>query len=843
MNSRWIVVCVFVVLIVTAIGIVPGKTVNAELDLTGSPGGLNSLAINPDFSTSSETLPTSNYVEADNVELIGHIGGATPAIAVQGSYAYVGEGPRLTILDISDPASPIVAGKTGALFKLALDVTVAGNYAYIADNGDFSGGIRIIDVSHPATPTEASYFEIMGHAYAVDVSGDYAYVAANDAGLAIVDVSNPEAPFEIGYYDLEDLALDVAVAGHYAYIVTYYDGLRIINISDPTAPTEVAFEPYGRASGVAVAGNYVYVADDRGLTIVDISDPDTPIAVQSHYVSNAERVAVAGNYAYVLGSNFHDVTGDFFYGIQVINIADPTVPVEAGYYETSGEPLGVAVAGDHAYVTDESGGLRIVSVTDPNMPTEVGRYEVSGYAYDVAIVGSHAYVTSRTGLHVINIANPAVPTEAGVGFFESFENPGGLMSLAVSGDYAYVTDYFAGLRIINLSNPITPIESGFFETTSPARDVVVSGDYAYIANDQDGLRVIDISNPTAPIEIGFFDTPGTAIGVAVSGDYAYVADDQAGLRIINISDPTTPIETGFIDTPKYAMDVAIAGNFAYVSDGLSLRIVNIANPAAPVEVGFYGGSLYTYFGISVIGDFAFVANTWMGLYVFNISNPEFPTLDGYYDTSGWASHVEVSGGYAYVADQKGGLAILRFTESQPHYSVSGQIVNQSGMPVSGVTVTISGSPSATTNAQGRYTINGVTTGTLTITPSKAGIVFSPASRTISVNGNTSGIDFRATSGGAVDLSAYALEVTQGIQDLNNSVRLVAGKRTFVRFYAESNGGLYATTATLTARKGTQEVTIKPTRIIADPVGPRANLNRGLLTQGFLFELPDGFRSG
>jgi hypothetical protein len=43
---------------------------------------------------------------AQNVELVGHIGGVTDAVFVQGNYAYIGEGPRLTILDISNPASP-----------------------------------------------------------------------------------------------------------------------------------------------------------------------------------------------------------------------------------------------------------------------------------------------------------------------------------------------------------------------------------------------------------------------------------------------------------------------------------------------------------------------------------------------------------------------------------------------------------------------------------------------------------------------------------------------------------------------------------------------------------------
>ena len=39
----------------------------------------------------------------------------------------------------------------------------------------------------------------------VDVAGDYAYVAAWEAGLRVVDVSVPSAPVERGFYDTPGL--------------------------------------------------------------------------------------------------------------------------------------------------------------------------------------------------------------------------------------------------------------------------------------------------------------------------------------------------------------------------------------------------------------------------------------------------------------------------------------------------------------------------------------------------------------------------------------------------------------------------------------------------------------
>ena len=93
-----------------------------------------------------------------------------------------------------------------------------------------------------------------------------------------------------------------------------------------------------------------------------------------------------------------------------------------------------------------------------------------------------------------------------------------------------------------------------------------------------------------------------------------------------------------------------------------------------------------------------------------------------------------------------------------------------------------------------------------------------------------------------DLIATAVEVTQGVQDLNNSVRLVANRRTFVRFHVRTASGNVVTTAILNARRGERSVTLVPLsdggviRAVSAP-------DRGVKDHAFLFELPNGFREG
>jgi len=119
---------------------------------------------------------------SQNVELIGQIGSVVNAVAVQGQYAYIGVGPQLIILDISNPAAPSEAGYYDTPGD-AWGVAVVGNYAYVADG---YGGLRIVDVSNPAAPTEAGFYDTVGEAKGVAVAGNYAYVADYDDGLVIL---------------------------------------------------------------------------------------------------------------------------------------------------------------------------------------------------------------------------------------------------------------------------------------------------------------------------------------------------------------------------------------------------------------------------------------------------------------------------------------------------------------------------------------------------------------------------------------------------------------------------------------------------------------------------------
>jgi len=88
--------------------------------------------------------------------------------------------------------------------------------------------------------------------------------------------------------------------------------------------------------------------------------------------------------------------------------------------------------------------LRVIDVTNPSAPVEVGFYDTAWLAYRVAVAGTKAYVAdANDGLRVIDVANPSAPTE--VGFYDT---PGTAEEAIVSGRYAYIADYDGGLDIV-----------------------------------------------------------------------------------------------------------------------------------------------------------------------------------------------------------------------------------------------------------------------------------------------------------------------------------------------------------------------------------------------------------
>ncbi len=617
----------------------------------------------------------SSVVDPPLLELVGQIGGETRAVAVEGDYAYFGVGPRLFVMNVSNPADPALVGQSAVLPGMIQAVAIAGDLAFLATG---ESGLRILDIGLPAGPHEIGFFDTFGITRDVAVAGNYAYLADGDAGLRIVDISNPMNPHEISAWDTPGMAQGVAVSGRYAYIADGYEGgLRIIDVAEPPYPLEVgSFTGWPRAYSVAVVENYAYVeAGFEGWHILDVRDPTNPQQVTragSPGVLIYSDIQVNGQIAYLPYFSIWGSRG----GLEVWDVSDPTAPKQIEVLHTPGQGAGVATARNTVFVANASRGLRILNAIDPANLSEVSAYDGPGYAWNVVVQDGYAHMTSSCGgnmLHIVDVRDPAYPKESG-----RFATPYEAWGIATIGNVDIVTSgtwskiYFGYLHMIDVSNPAAPSEiTQYFQIDQGVPwNLAIEGNYAYIVYRNGGLRIFDVSNLAAPQEISqaYFPT-GLRPDVVVTDRTVYLTGWDDGLQIVDVSDPAAPRLWGILDTPGEAQGVMVVGNYAYVADGSGgLRIIDIRHPTLPFEAGAFE-ALEEARGVWAGNGYAFVADYYSGLHMIDVHNPASPQRKSGFHTAGATQDVTVDGNYAYVTDGPGGLVVLRLLRDR----VEGQI--------------------------------------------------------------------------------------------------------------------------------------------------------------------------
>ena len=195
-----------------------GVAVSGSYAYVASQGLLGGQPTMPD--TSAGSFSVISLSSLGSPAIVGHIDNATlsgsyanalehvTSVAISGNYAYLTafDSDRLTVIDISNPASPTIVASLHDSVNLATpaDVAVSGDYAYVADQtGSSNTNLAVVDISNPLSPTVVGSVvpqsELSG-AYRVRVSGNFAYISASGtATVAAIDISDPTHPRVAGY--------------------------------------------------------------------------------------------------------------------------------------------------------------------------------------------------------------------------------------------------------------------------------------------------------------------------------------------------------------------------------------------------------------------------------------------------------------------------------------------------------------------------------------------------------------------------------------------------------------------------------------------------------------------
>ncbi|MEO0004862.1 MAG: T9SS type A sorting domain-containing protein [candidate division WOR-3 bacterium] len=502
------------------------------------------------------------------------------------------------VWDVTDPSAP----NRLARFNIpgaVLDIAVRDSLAYLTC-GD--SGLRIFDLADLSHPREISHCLLPHAARFITLDWPYCYISG-EFTMSIIDVGQPTNPHGVAACSTNYDPVRVRVLDSIAYLLCEHE-MFLIDVSEPAHPVVVGYYQDPGIDDIYdlwVRDTLAYIASDDGVIVLNVTNPSNPHQIGICSTMASSIITMAGNHAFVAGNDFY-----------VVDVTDPRNPVLIG---TAPIPAGltddVFVSGNYAYIADCCDGLRIIDISNPTYPVEVGECSTRIWAQAVHVLGDYAYIADGRGLTIVNVTDPANPFI--VGYCESLGMAHSL-GLFVCDSIAYLADH--GLWIINVTDPSNPTVIARYVSSPPSRDVCVNGNYAYLAADIDGLIIINISDPTHPVETGRYSFEGSAFAVSLAGSYACVAGPEGLMRVIDISDPTHPYEVGRISTRDHTPDVQVYGNYAYLAACYRIIVVDIADPTNPTEVGYYYPVPSPSYGITCAGTRIFVATLSTSLQIY-----------------------------------------------------------------------------------------------------------------------------------------------------------------------------------------------------------------------------------
>ena len=267
-----------------------------------------------------------------------------------------------------------------------------------------------------------------------------------------------------------------------------------------------------------------------------------------------------------------------------------------------------------------------------------------GDSMDATVVGDTLYVIGRGWLHVADISDPREPIVLG-----SLDGLGNTRQVEVHCDVAYVTAREDGLFIVDVRQPAAPTLLCHYDSVELATGIALSGDVAFVACRTAGVELVDISNPRRPHHLSTVRT-GEAQSVAARNGFLYAGVwGSRELVVCDVSKPYRPVVVARAPLDGYGDGVTVRGDYCFVATGHharrwrredgedsphfgrghGLEIFDIRQPSKPDFVSRIKTPRFYRIGmdmwdVMVVDDYAFLGDTYNGVFVVDISDVENP---------------------------------------------------------------------------------------------------------------------------------------------------------------------------------------------------------------------------
>lgn len=669
-----------------------------SLALTTSQGRAYSLAKRGDYlymaarSEGVHVIDVSSPASPVRVTTIPTAGDAS-YLAIDQDRLFVSAGTALALFDIADPANPAALGSvTGTSVNQHL--LVENNTVYLAA---YTGGLRIVDVSDPAAPVILSNTRASNNAgtyynvNAIAKKDKYVYLGGGGSGVLVYDVSDLSRPNLVNQIDLPGSAPataphSIVVWGNFLFVADGDAGVRVLDITLPFVPKLAGLlDTPGSVQDLFIDGLLMLAADLNSgvqlLSIFETTDKDGDGIVDGADVfpnNPAEWTDTDGdgtgnnadpdddndgvldvNDAFRLNpSEWRDTDGDGvgdnadafpidsteWLDSDLDGIGDNSDATHAFVYstisatDTLGQSRGVLKSGDILYVADGTAGLRVFQIAADGSLSQIGSYSLSGNpdssARSLRLIGNYLYIAARSdGLLVLDVSVPSSPQLA-----FAYDTPDRATFLTVEHDRLYLSDRHS-LMIFDISAPQLPVFLGKLDTTfsttgaqNEFEHMVVSNGVAYIAAYYSGLYIVDVSNPASPTRIASLDVAPALWAIEKNGNYLYAGGEGSGVLVFDVTDVSKPQLLTTLDLPNREVlnttdqppfHMSLKGDYLFVADGWNgVQVIDVSNPvslavANTVSVANAGGYTWDF----VIDGYTLVMGNYLGgVQIVNLGN-------------------------------------------------------------------------------------------------------------------------------------------------------------------------------------------------------------------------------
>lgn len=570
-------------------------------------------------------------------------------------------------------------------------------------------GLQVFDIAQPDAPALVSTMPSDVHVAGIVVSGDRAYLPAENDGVLVVDISEPTTPKQIGRIGTPGAAREVVVfdrggVSHLA-IADSVEGVRIVDVTDPAAPRTVSvFDPSGARAAdvrnVAVDGNLLAVADgEHGYVVVDLTTPESPARIGGGHTGRpAIDVVLHRGLVYVSHSpGFIDVYDTRVAGLPRVGgvqACDTCMQRYPAYLHLIGDQLYVTAAreGVYTYTLDGVGGMGLAGVR-----------RTPGPAFAVVETTDRVYVGEEGGLVSFDRATFGAPR-----FFDATGH-GDATTVAVVDDLAYVAASSRGLQVFALGEPEQPRLGAVIATpASPSGDVsaafvTATPDALVVGDVRGGLVTFDHTSAAAsPTVMGQVQaTDGVEQVVPIRPGVVLACQGNTGIVLADVSNPRMPrviVERFFRDlvpaVPDYCNDVVFDAttNIAYVAGLAGITVLEVGDAAAADPLRLVGRTplpsrdsaislvrngrlLYV---ASRIADFEGHHGVTYRLHVVDVADPFAPTWRSASADLGGGGSVELVGDKVFAAARE--LGVYVFDVSSPVEPVIEYLIPTRGVP-------------------------------------------------------------------------------------------------------------------------------------------------------------------